>query len=527
MAYDWKKFEPFHFWCHKVLPLIYDDSLSYYETLCKLYALVTKLIELCNELIDAVKELNGRVTVLEQTVDLLNQELIKLKGRMDSAESKIETLEDTVNSIQTSITNIMNTLNDYGDRITQVETDVTEINTTLNEVSASLTTIIQNISNLTTKVNNLEENPYVLPIAGVNTLGGIKVGNNLTIRPDGTLDAQAGGGGDSEVKKFYFSIPTKTYPDSGHTQELFTQDNNYVAVYVKGNQISIFVDVSVKYQEDNSVYTTDKTYRETVFDGKLSECTDRAVTGFGTLAELVELLNENKILGNTTRTTIVNANTIDGGVDFNLYGTLSFSTMGDEPSVSYTLSAYLPRGSNSGATTCFDEFFLASGGTGGGGSGSIYIVAQGMYESPETEPTQDLPYKFSKAYVYYTLYSNKTIEMNIVGDLAPIQFEKKTRSTTTDLPYYYYRVDTDSGYSDRISIKLPYQVASTVGFNTTCEVSLISQTDSGAVLLKGYVSEDSTNKFSVLNIEPISLAPGLHIVASGNYSARIWSNAIH
>ena len=35
--------------------------------------------------------------------------------------------------------------------------------------------------------------PYVLPIASSSTLGGVKVGQNLTIDSDGTLNAQAGG----------------------------------------------------------------------------------------------------------------------------------------------------------------------------------------------------------------------------------------------------------------------------------------------------------------------------------------------
>lgn len=40
--------------------------------------------------------------------------------------------------------------------------------------------------------------PYSLPIASQNTLGGIKVGNNLTIDQDGTLNASGGGGGGSD-----------------------------------------------------------------------------------------------------------------------------------------------------------------------------------------------------------------------------------------------------------------------------------------------------------------------------------------
>ena len=35
----------FRFWCYKVLPLVYDDSLSYYEVLCKVVEYINKLIE--------------------------------------------------------------------------------------------------------------------------------------------------------------------------------------------------------------------------------------------------------------------------------------------------------------------------------------------------------------------------------------------------------------------------------------------------------------------------------------------------
>lgn len=35
----------FHFWCQKVLPLVYDDSLSYYEVLCKVCKYINDLID--------------------------------------------------------------------------------------------------------------------------------------------------------------------------------------------------------------------------------------------------------------------------------------------------------------------------------------------------------------------------------------------------------------------------------------------------------------------------------------------------
>lgn len=39
------KLEPFRFWCQKVIPLVYDESLSYYELLCKVVDYLNKAME--------------------------------------------------------------------------------------------------------------------------------------------------------------------------------------------------------------------------------------------------------------------------------------------------------------------------------------------------------------------------------------------------------------------------------------------------------------------------------------------------
>ena len=44
-------------WCYKVLPLVYDDSLSYYEMLCKFKEALNQVIENMNNLPDYIKEL--------------------------------------------------------------------------------------------------------------------------------------------------------------------------------------------------------------------------------------------------------------------------------------------------------------------------------------------------------------------------------------------------------------------------------------------------------------------------------------
>lgn len=50
-------------------------------------------------------------------------------------------------------------------------------------------TLAAQLGEVQEQVDNIEQNPYTLPIASDSSLGGIKVGQNLTISEDGTLAA--------------------------------------------------------------------------------------------------------------------------------------------------------------------------------------------------------------------------------------------------------------------------------------------------------------------------------------------------
>lgn len=57
MNYDKQTITPFNFYCQHVLPLVYDESLSYYEVLCKLQTKLNDVIKTQNELQDAFEKL--------------------------------------------------------------------------------------------------------------------------------------------------------------------------------------------------------------------------------------------------------------------------------------------------------------------------------------------------------------------------------------------------------------------------------------------------------------------------------------
>lgn len=61
--------KPFRCWCQKVLPLVYDNSLSYYELLCKVVDYLNKTMENVNKLSENFDELRKEFTALKEYVD--------------------------------------------------------------------------------------------------------------------------------------------------------------------------------------------------------------------------------------------------------------------------------------------------------------------------------------------------------------------------------------------------------------------------------------------------------------------------
>lgn len=59
----------FRFWCQKVLPLVYDDSLSYYEVLTKVVDYLNNVISDVNNVVEDVEELQSELNVVQQWIN--------------------------------------------------------------------------------------------------------------------------------------------------------------------------------------------------------------------------------------------------------------------------------------------------------------------------------------------------------------------------------------------------------------------------------------------------------------------------
>lgn len=117
--------------------------------------------------------------------------------RITDIEEDIQTLSTTVEQNTDDITDLNSALTTIQESVTSITSSVDTLNgaveTMQGEIgglNTSVETIQGDISDLDERVTDLEETPgYELPIASANELGGIKVGNGLSVDANGVLSS--------------------------------------------------------------------------------------------------------------------------------------------------------------------------------------------------------------------------------------------------------------------------------------------------------------------------------------------------
>lgn len=99
------KVADFKFWCQKVLPLVYDDSLSYYEVLNKVVVYLNQVITNINADIDNVEELEADFLLLQSYVNNFFDDIDQLVTYTERAEAAEEAANGYAASAAESATN--------------------------------------------------------------------------------------------------------------------------------------------------------------------------------------------------------------------------------------------------------------------------------------------------------------------------------------------------------------------------------------------------------------------------------------
>lgn len=123
----------------KIIPLVYDDTLSYYEFICKL------LNKLNNEVIPALNQLGADVEDLKAAVAQLQEVVSQFETRISTNETNIANLQtdvsninSAIDSINNAITTINNTITTQGANISDLQTSVTGINATISDIQDTI-----------------------------------------------------------------------------------------------------------------------------------------------------------------------------------------------------------------------------------------------------------------------------------------------------------------------------------------------------------------------------------------------------
>lgn len=225
---NYKDLKPFRFWCQKVLPLVYDDSLSYYEVLCKVVDYLNKAMEDVGVLhddvdalhlayqqlqsyvnnyfstLDVQQEINNKLDVMasDGTLDALllpyfNAYKNEINGIVANQNQNISNFEDTVNnSVNTQNSKIsvlegrMNSFSRLAEGSTTGDAELTDIRVGANGITyptagdAVRAQAVQNPQSILglTEATNYEDGMYYVVAKSVG--GTKKINANKRTLPD-------------------------------------------------------------------------------------------------------------------------------------------------------------------------------------------------------------------------------------------------------------------------------------------------------------------------------------------------------
>lgn len=153
------------YWCNKILPLVYDDSLSYYEVLCKTSAKLNEVINSTNGLLAAwdtykndIDKAFGDYTAgldkkFDDLTDKIDADFLRYKDTVNDAirdefaeqERRLTAQDDKIAAQDTQITAISDKVNTF----------ITEYNKTIAEIPSMIVDTVNAWLNDTTHYDNI------------------------------------------------------------------------------------------------------------------------------------------------------------------------------------------------------------------------------------------------------------------------------------------------------------------------------------------------------------------------------------
>ena len=167
------------FYSQKVIPLAFNESLSYMEQICNLISYIENtLVPAINNNANAIKELQAYVQELKKLLDKLEQKVdenfITLNTKIDTTKEELNTKIDTtkeeltniINGINATLTNAIQNLNTKvvehinasNEKFNSLDTSIESINNNINTINTNINTINTNIGSINTNIDTINTN---------------------------------------------------------------------------------------------------------------------------------------------------------------------------------------------------------------------------------------------------------------------------------------------------------------------------------------------------------------------------------
>lgn len=256
-----------NFWCQKVIPLVFDDSLSYYEAICKFMQKLNEVISALNNNAECIDELQGKYIILQNNFNALE---VKWKEFKTYIENEFNTFKTEITTKEENFENRVNS----------------EFTTFKNYVENYLNNIdVQSYVNI--KIDELAESGYfnrLLVSLGFNP-DNYLAKNNTTVY-----------------------VPTDDYNPA--TKKYVDEHSSQGTVYSAGNGITI---------ENNTISTTN-------YNAKNNDKNGITITGCTIIGKdnNINSNDRNSIFGNNNTIGENITNSIIVGDQNNITGTSSF-----------------------------------------------------------------------------------------------------------------------------------------------------------------------------------------------------------
>ena len=112
------------YWCQKILPAVYDDSLSYYQLLGRILQKYNEVIEIVNKHSETLIDHENRITAAEAQIKLNRQAIEALKAELAKLDEQVK--QNTAN-----IAALTERVNGHDEDIEQINTWITNASTFL------------------------------------------------------------------------------------------------------------------------------------------------------------------------------------------------------------------------------------------------------------------------------------------------------------------------------------------------------------------------------------------------------------